>query len=79
MSNFIELTTSDGKIILNTNNIIEIKSINSVSREFKTSILYANGEKLRDLWVAEDYETIKNFLRAGTVNKHMPGEWIRVE
>ena len=59
MSNFIELTTSDGKIILNTNNIIEIKSINSVSREFKTSILYANGEKLRDLWVAEDYETIK--------------------
>ena len=59
MSNFIELTTSDGKIILNTNNIIEIKSINSVSREFKTGILYTNGEKLRDLWVVEDYETIK--------------------
>lgn len=59
MSNFIELTTSDGKMILNTNNIIEIKSINSVSRELKTSILYTNGEKLRDLWVAEDYETIK--------------------
>ena len=59
MSNFIELTTSDGKIILNTNSIIEIKSINSVSREFKTCILYTNGEKLRDLWVAEDYETIK--------------------
>lgn len=63
MSNFIELTTADGKIILNTNNIIEIKSINSVSREFNTSVLYTNGEKLRDLWVAEDYKCIKNALR----------------
>lgn len=62
MSNFIEITTSDGKIILNTNNIIEIKQI-PFNSEFKTSVLYANGEKLRDLWVAEDYETIKGFLR----------------
>lgn len=61
MSNFIELTTSDGKIILNTNNIIEIKQI-PFNSEFNTSVLYANGEKLRDLWVAEDYELIKNEL-----------------
>lgn len=59
MSNFIELTAFEGKLILNTNNIIEIKSINSVNSEFKTSILYTNGEKSRDLWVTEDYETIK--------------------
>lgn len=58
MRNFIELTTYDGKIILNTNNIIEIKQI-PYNSEFNTNVLYANGEKLRDLWVAEDYETIK--------------------
>lgn len=63
MSNFIELTTPDEKIILNTNNIIEIKKIKFNDSEFKTSILYTNGEKLRDLWVAEDYECIKNALR----------------
>lgn len=63
MSNFIELTTSDGKIILNTNNIIEIKQI-PYNSEFNTSVLYTNGEKLMDLWVAEDYETIKDFLHA---------------
>lgn len=67
MSNFIEITTSDGKIILNTNNIIEIKQI-PFNSEFKTSVLYANGEKLRDLWVAEDYETIKGFFARSTVN-----------
>lgn len=61
MSNFIELTTSDGKIILNTNNIIEIKQI-PFNSEFNTNVLYANGEKSRDLWVTEDYELIKNEL-----------------
>lgn len=62
MSNFIELTTSDGKIILNTNSVIKIKSINSVNSKLKTCILYTNGEKSRDLWVTEDYEYIKNEL-----------------
>lgn len=62
MSNFIELTTSDGKIILNTNSVIKIKSINSVNSKLKTCILYMNGEKSRDLWVTEDYEHIKNEL-----------------
>lgn len=62
MSNFIELTTSDGKIILNTNSVIKIKSINSVNSKLKTCILYMNGEKSRDLWVTEDYEYIKNEL-----------------
>lgn len=61
MNNFIELTTADEKIILNTNNIIEIKQI-PYNSEFNTSVLYTNGEKLRELWIAEDYEYIKNEL-----------------
>lgn len=71
MTKFIELTTKEAKLTINTNNIMQFSDIEPNNTKLKTKVIIFEGAEIKKIYVRESYADI---LRALEVKRIFSNE-----